>query len=200
MKKQSKSLLIAIAAFAVTATGVSAHTEMSILNDADLEDEQILAIEMARELREEGDLTGARDTLFAAGISEGVLKRIGKASRKSNNAVKEAVDNNDFDLFLEEVDGTPLAEEVTSEADFDLFVEAHELLKSGNFKEAKEIFDELGIERLQHQRHGNKKHRGSVFSELTDEQASAYEIAKEANDKGTMQSILEEAGLDCRAY
>ncbi len=60
---QSKSLLIAIAAFAVTATGVQAYGGMKILEKAGLSEEQISAFETARELRQSGDIAGARDAL-----------------------------------------------------------------------------------------------------------------------------------------
>ena len=49
---QSKSLLIAIAAFAVTTTGVQAYGGTKILNRAGLSENQIEAIEEARELKQ----------------------------------------------------------------------------------------------------------------------------------------------------
>lgn len=192
MKKQSKSLLIAVAAFAVTATGVSAHTGTRILNRAGLNDAQIAAIETARELREAGDLTGARDALVDAEISEDVLKKISKAARKTKSTIRQAIEDEDFETFVKEAEGTPLADQIVTEEDFQLFIEAHELQEAGEYEEAQEIFDELGIEKNLHQ-----NHRRYMLEELTDEQASAFETAKEANDKETMQSILEEAGIDC---
>lgn len=76
---QSKSLLIAIAAFAVTATGVQAYQGTKLLERAGLTEEQISAFETARELREAGNINAARDVLVEAGVDENVLESVREA-------------------------------------------------------------------------------------------------------------------------
>lgn len=126
MKKQSKSLLIAIAAFAVTTTGVSAHTGARVLNKAGLNDDQISAIETARELRKEGDLTKARDMLLEAGISENILKKIGQAAKQNK---VEKLDKGSLDDLTEEQ------------------INAFEAAKVANDKETmKSILEEAGFD------------------------------------------------------
>lgn len=77
---KSKPFLIAIAAFAVTATGAQAFGGTAVLERAGLTNRQIAAFEIAREKREAGDKEGARDVLFDAGIDETVLLQVQKAS------------------------------------------------------------------------------------------------------------------------
>jgi hypothetical protein len=61
--------------------------------------------------------------------------------------MKEIFESRDYDAFVEAVEGTPLQDAITSEADFEKFLEAHELRKEGDFEAAKELMDELGLER-----------------------------------------------------
>lgn len=192
---QSKSLLIAIAAFAVTTTGVSAYGGGSILNRADLTDEQRAAIEQARELRAEGELDAARDLLVEAGFDEDTLRSMHRARHEAHSEMREALQNNDYEAFLAAVEGTPLADIITSEADFEQFREAHELRKDGEWEEAEELFAELGIEHPMHDR-GKRHAKMHVLMQLSDEQKDAFMVAKQANDRATMQAILDEAGVE----
>lgn len=75
---QSKSILIAIAAFALTATGTQAFSGDALIK-AGLTDSQRAAFEAARELRAEGDTAAARDVLIEAGIDEKVLEQVRSA-------------------------------------------------------------------------------------------------------------------------
>lgn len=115
---QSKSFLMAVAAFAVTTTGVHAYGGSKILNKAGISEEQIVAFEEARELRRSGDIEAARDRLIEAGIDEGTLKKV---------------------------------------------------------------------------HHARKHHK--FLEDLTDEQRDAFRVAKQANDRATMQAIIDEAGI-----
>lgn len=194
---QSKSLLIAIAAFAVTTTGVSAFSG-GVLDRANLTEEQRVALEEAHELRQSGDKDAARDLLVEAGIDEEVLHSLREAAHEARSEMHEAVEAGDYERFKELVVDSPLADVITSEADFDLFVEAHELRAAGEYDEAKEILDELGIERPEH---GPKHGRGFGghhldLSSLTDEQREALQVARKANDRETVRAILEEAGIE----
>lgn len=79
---KSKPFLIAIAAFAVTASGVQAYGGTELLERAGLSEKQINAFETARERREAGDIVGARDVLIEAGIDEDVIHSVHKASKE----------------------------------------------------------------------------------------------------------------------
>lgn len=156
----AKALLIPIAAFAVTVTGASAFNS-EILEKAGLNSEQISAFEEAHELREEGDREGARDILTEAGLDEDTLKSIREAFQEERqtkrSAINEAVEDGDYDAFKEAVEGSPLADIITSEDDFELFKEAHEHREA-----AREIMDELGFEGKMNKAN-NGEHHGRKF-------------------------------------
>ena len=195
-----KPFLIAIAAFAVTATGVQAYQGTQILERAGLNDEQIEAFETARELREAGDFKAARDALLEAGVDEKALVSVHKAMHETRDAIRDAVDAEDYEAFVAAAAGTPLIEAVDSEANFKKFVEAHNLKEEGKWDEAKDILDELGIEPGEHRRgmgHGRgMMGRPDFLNDLTDEQREALEVAKQANDKDAVKAILKEAGIE----
>ena len=159
MNKTAKSLLIPIAAFAVTVTGVSAFNE-DVLEKAGLSKDQISAFEEAHELRKDGDKEGARDILMDAGIDLETMHNVREVMHKHREAMKndidEAIENNDYEAFLSAIEGSPLADIINSESDFELFKEAHELKMTGDHKEAHEIMEELGFE---HKMNGLGHHR-----------------------------------------
>ena len=184
---QSKSLLIAIAAFAVTTTGVSAYGN-SVINRAGLSKDQAVAIEEAHELRAAGNLLAARDRLAAAGINEEMLRSLHAAANEVRIAVHEAVEAGDYEAFQAAVADSPLADIITSEADFKQFREAHELRKQGMGSAAASLAGH---------HHGIAPERPWFHHiELTDDQRAAFQVAKQANDRATMQAILDEAGLE----
>jgi len=197
----SKSLLIAIAAFAVTATGAQAFVGSDVLLRAGLTSEQIVALEEARTLRKEGEVEKARDVLVEAGIDEEALAAVRKAAHAAREAMHQALEDGDYAAFKEAVKDTPLADIITTEADFELFAEAHELKRSGSEEEAQEIFDNLGLpergERDEHKGrgrgHGMMGGRGGHAS-FSDEQRDALRTARQANDRETVRAILDEAG------
>lgn len=191
---QSKSLLIAIAAFAVTTTGVNAYSGSKILNRANLTEEQRTAIVQAQELRAEGDVEGARDLLVEAGIDEQALRAMHRARYEAHNEMRQALAAGDYAAFKEAVADTPLADLITSEEDFAQFREAHELRRSGEAEEAEALFESLGIEHPPH-KSGKRHGKSHVFSQLSDEQREAFLVAKQANDRATMHAILDEAGV-----
>ena len=143
-----KALLIPIAAFAVTVTGVQAFNS-DVLERAGLDEEQISAFEEARGLREEGNRDGARDVLLDAGIDEGTMKSIREAMHQERDAMHDAMEtaleNNDYDAFKQAIEGSPLADIVTTQADFELFKEAHDHREA-----AHDIMTELGVQEGEH--------------------------------------------------
>lgn len=146
---QAKTLLIPIAAFALSATGVSAFNS-EVLQKAGLSQEQISAFETAHELRKEGDRDAARDVLTQAGIDLETMESVREVMHAHKDAMRtaidEAVESGDYEAFLKAIEGSPLADIVTSQDDFKLFAQAHELHEDGKHQEAREIMEELGFE------------------------------------------------------
>ena len=155
-----KHIIIPVAAFAVTATAASAfNADLLDQIDVDLTDTQVSALEEAHELRQEGaEKTEVRAVLEDAGLDRDKIQEVRAAVREVKEArraaVREAIENNDYEAFLEAVAGSPRAEVIDSEADFELLVEAHELRAAGDREGAREIMDELGLEKPED--HGHK--------------------------------------------
>ncbi len=61
-----------------------------------------------------------------------------------HEAVRVAVENNDYDAWSAAVVGTPRANKITVE-NFAKVVEAHNLRESGDYKSAKEVMKDLGM-------------------------------------------------------
>lgn len=158
----AKSLLIPVAAFAVTATSVSAFNP-DVLTKAGLSDQQISAFEEAHDLRHDGDRERAREVLVEAGIDmdtmENIREAMHEAKKAHREAMHEALETDDYEAFLEAIADSPLADIITSEADYELFKEAHELREAGEIDEAKAIMGELGFEPSEHMgKHGMRGH------------------------------------------
>lgn len=191
---QSKSLLIAVAAFAVTATGVHAYGGTAVLKRVGVSAEQASALEEAHQLRQAGDIAGARDVLIEAEITEETLRALRQAAKVQKDAVHQAVEAGDYEGFLAAIQDTPLADIITSEADFEIFKEAHELRQDGEWVASAELLSDLGLDASgKHPFHGRGQAR--LMAELTAEQREAFTVAKQGNDRATMQAILDEAGL-----
>jgi hypothetical protein len=193
---QSKSLLIAIAAFAVTATGVQAYGGAKLLKRAGLEDRQVSAIVTAQHLQASGDSDAARDVLVNAGVTGETLLKIHSASQQSKLEIHQSLETRDYASFSEIVADTPLAKRIISEANFMLLVQAHDLRLGGSMEESLDILDELGIEVTS----GNiyVPQRTNDFAMLTHEQKEVFQFALQSNDRATMQAVLDESGLDGR--
>lgn len=190
---QSKSLLIAIAAFAVTTTGVHAYAGTSILNRSGLSEEQKSAIVIAHELRETGDIVGARDVLVEAGIDEAALLSIRAARHAAMGEMHQALEDGDYEAFQQAIATSPLADIITSKEDFEQFREAHALRQEGEWGDAADLFIALGVE--PQGRHGHELRGMQRLSELSEGQRAAYSVATQANDRETQQAILDEAGV-----
>lgn len=194
----SKSLLIAIAAFAVTATGAQAFVGTNYLVQAGLSQSQVEAFTQARELRLKGKSDEARDLLLEAGLDEEALASLKAAAKAAHEAMHTAIESRDFSAFRLATEGTPLYDIITTEDDFELFVEAHEMRRDGRYDEAREIFDELGVparDKKGHHGRGHMMEHGLRHIELTDAQKDALRAARQANDKETIAAIMEEAGM-----
>ena len=199
MKTKSTSLFIAVAAFAVTASGVHAFSSPELLIKAGLSDDQVVAIQEAQELKATGDMAAAKETLEAAGITKETMRQIREVAKEAKQAVRDALEAGDYQAFKAVIVDSPLEELVTNEADFNQFMAAHELRREGDTDAARAIFTELGIDRSDHAHKYSKKHRGlqaEAREQLTDEQREALEIAHRANDKEAVRAIFAEAGIE----
>ncbi len=100
---KSKPFLLAVAAFALTASGVQAFGNAHMLQRAGLSQAQISAFEIAREKREAGDFDGARDVLVEAGVDEDLLKSVHKIAHQNQIRINHSlapVDHYDHILGL----------------------------------------------------------------------------------------------------
>ena len=198
----SKSLLIAIAALALTATGAQAFNGNALIT-AGLSLEQQAAFEVARELREEGDVTGARNVLVKAGIDEVAIEKVRSAMQAEreaeHKAIRAAIKADDFNAFTVAIKDSPLADLIITTEDFAAFKEAHVLMDSGDKIGAKAIFTELGLPETHHEKHGGGQGtmhgQVPVREELTDAQKQVFNVARQANDRDAMEAIMEEAGI-----
>jgi len=203
----SKSLLIAIAAFAVTTTGAHAYIGTKQLQRAGLSPEQVSAFVEARSLVESGDANKARDILLSAGVGEDAINRLAKAKNYSLEVLQVALDNNDFAAFRTAVEGTPLYDLILTEADFADFIAAHRMWQEGETKAARKAFGALGVDGqglrfYEHNRPpkqgsgaGMKYGRSPLWSELSLAEQAVYREALRANDKETALAILDKAGV-----
>jgi hypothetical protein len=146
---EAKALLIPLAAFALSATGVSAFNS-EILEKAGLTEAQISAFEEAHELRKDGDKEKARQVLQDAGIDLSTMESVRDAMHAYKETMRTAIDtavlNNDYQAFLKAIEGSPLADIITTEEEFKLFAQAHELHEEGEHQKAREIMEDLGVE------------------------------------------------------
>lgn len=198
---QSKSLLIAIAAFAVTTTGVHAYSGSKILSRSGLTDEQKEAFIEAEERKAIGDVAGARIVLAEAGIDKAVMQQVHQARHAAHAEMLAALQAGDFAAFTAAIADSPLADLITTEADFEQFKEAHELRSAGEFVEAADLFAGLGVAHSgKHPRPQSSQYSQSRLAELNDTQQEAFMVAKQANDRVTMRAILKEAGIDHRPH
>jgi hypothetical protein len=194
-----KTILIPLAAFAVTVTGASAFNS-DMLKRAGLNDDQIAAFEEAKELKESGDKEKARDVLIAAGVDEDVIKQVREAMREHADAVKEAIEDNDYSDFRVAVAGSPLADIINTEADFDRLVEAHEFMQSGDKEAAKDIFDDLGFPHWGFFGKFKTEHDFEFMSRFSNEQQAELREAMADGDKERVREIFAEAGVEWPAF
>lgn len=193
----SKSLFVAVAAFVVTATGVHAFGSTELLVKAGLSEDQVIAVQEAQELKATGDMDAAKATLESAGITRETMQQIREVAKEAKQAVRDAVDANDYGAFVTAVADSPLADVITTEAEFDQFVEAHELKESGDRDGAKEILEDLGVDTDKFGKsHSKRGLRAEARELLTDDQREALQVAHEANDREAVRAIFAEAGIE----
>jgi len=196
---QSKSLLIALAAFAVTTTGAQAHVSNKYFNQAGLTSSQVQALSQARNLRQKGEIEKARDVLMGAGVTQETIDSLRHATRSAQSDIDVAIEKEDFSSFRQAILGTPLYDIINTEADFAHFREVHALKAEGKYIEARELMSDLGFE-SKIQNRTNRFYRPERYVELSDNEKEAIGAAKQANDPQTVQAILKEAGFETNKH
>jgi nucleotide-binding universal stress UspA family protein len=104
----------------------------------------------AHKLREAGDMEGAKAIMEELGLPE-MGKGNGAMKNENMQAVKEALENNDYNAWLIVMEGSPKAEEIKAiidESNFDQIVKIHELMQAGDRDGALKIVEELGLSDL----------------------------------------------------
>ena len=119
-----------------------------------LSDTQLAALEEAHELRKSGDHDAAKLVIEDAGIDLSELREVKSELREERKelreSIKAAVDDGDYDEFVELAEGTKIGDVIENESDFEKLVEAHELREQGDREGSKEIIEELCFERPEH--------------------------------------------------
>ncbi|MAZ56700.1 hypothetical protein CL653_02835 [bacterium] len=158
--------MIPAAAFIVTATGVSAfNTDLLDKIDIDLTEEQISTLEELHENKPESR-EEAKEKLEAVGLTKEIMHElhgaVHEAHKEQHEAIKATIASRDYEAFKEVANGSPIAEMISTETEFNLLADAHEHMQSGDREEAREIFDELDIKgpghRLEHESRVHYKH------------------------------------------
>lgn len=167
-----KQIMIPVAAFALTVTGASAFSGNGWLKNVDLTDAQVSALEQAKEIRTSAH-DKAEQVLTDAGIDKEKMNEVRSAMHEGrmehHEAVETAIENNDYNAFVAAIRDTPLAEKITSRADFEKMVEAHTLKESGDREGARTIFKELGLERMNGNHGGLHKDGGRGMGRFSDD-------------------------------
>lgn len=138
-----------------------------------------------------------------------------------HDAVKAAIEANDYTAWVEAMSEHPKADEFVNEETFAVMVQAHELAQSGEKEAAKELLEENGIHRPGKRGHGPKsEHHEAVreaiesgdyeaWVEALSSHPNAEELISEENfatmqkahelmesgEKEAAKELLEEAGF-----
>lgn len=117
-----------------------------ILEELGLDLDQVKdQLEAAREVRviEHLEELVADGTITQEEADERLAKMAEREAR--HQAIKDAIENNDYTAWQAAIEGTPMAEQNLSATDFARLVEARTLAQSGDREAAKEIMQDLGI-------------------------------------------------------
>lgn len=129
-------------------------------HDLELTEEQQRALEVAKDLREQGDFEGARETLQEAGVFRGFGHRgiLHDEDTESTRAlVRSAIDANDYAAFVAATKDAPFSDTVTPEM-FAVLVEAHTLHESGDHDGARSLIESSGYTTLMGPFGGHRHH------------------------------------------
>ena len=102
----------------------------------------------AHNLMQNGDIDGAKVIFDELGVPAPKEGGHGRPNNENMEAVKSALENNDYNAWLEAISNMPNASEMTTvinESNFSKMVEIHTLMQAGDMEGAQKIADELGL-------------------------------------------------------
>lgn len=128
---------------------ISSDTPLGEIVDTE---EEFAQLQEMHELFQEGNVEEATEIREELGLPEHHKGPHGNNNGNGNGkhwnsekheAVKQAIEDNDYEAWKEAMGGMPGANEITEET-FSLIVEAHMLKENGQYEEAQEIWEEIG--------------------------------------------------------
>ncbi len=145
--RTNKILKIGLPALALTillsAGSVYASTENFTEKSTSLTPQQKEVLAEAKSLRDEGKVEEAQELLKESGIK---FRGHGKRHQENRPDIKEAIENQDYEQFLELTKNSPRHQKITEEQ-FNKMVEIHKIFESGDKEAAKEMMKELGFKK-----------------------------------------------------
>lgn len=144
MKSCTKKAAMIIPVLGVLTFGIIATASAAEFGEKpELTTDQQAAIEESMELRDQGLHEEARAVLEEANVPMQKNKRMKhKMDPERHEAVKAAVDANDYEAFLEAMADAPFVDKLTEEH-FNTMVEIHALREAGDKEAARELMKEL---------------------------------------------------------
>jgi len=159
---------------------------------ADFSEDQFNRLQQVHDLHEEGDHEEARELAEELGLERrGHMKK----GHEGMKAMHEALEAGDYDAWLELVsqkENSPFAD--FTEEDFNQLQKIHEFHQSGDHEGAKELAEELGLERPERGERGEEGKR-RPFSEFDQDVRQAIHEAIESGDYETFSSLVEGSEL-----
>jgi len=116
----------------------------------EVKQERQVVMKQAKTLREAGKLDEARQLLRDSGIKFRPFQRRPRPEKRQ--AIKTALDNNDYQAFVTATADAPFASKITPEI-FAKMIEARTLRQAGDQAGAKAIMDQIGIRPPMHKAH-----------------------------------------------
>lgn len=105
-------------------------------------------------------------------------------------AVKTAIENKDFAAFQAAIKETPLAETITTQEQFDKFIQMHTLREEWKTEEAQAIADELGLPEMKGKgMRGDPAKMEAVKTAITANDFTAFQTAIAADANSPLASI-----------
>ncbi len=164
----------------------SAYGRLGGDHNANLTDAQKEIINQAQALRKQGDFDGAKTLMENSGLFNV------KMNGPKMDAVQKAIDDNDYQAFLDATKDHPGQQNITEDI-FAKMVEANNLRKSGDVGGANALMKEIGfgpINRGERPESNGKNHLGrdmsAVKTAIENDDYQAFLDATKDTDKGQM--------------
>ena len=183
--------MIPLAAVMVMGMGTGSVLAVKQTHRQNFSEEQLQILEQARELFQSGNRAAGEALLEEAGIEKPQKRSKGNhASQDDREAVKVALDANDYEAFIAVAQDGPFGDDVTEEI-FEVLVEAHQLRQEGDREGARDVIEDAGIERGPR---GDKDRGQRSFSQLTEEQQEVVRAL--GNDREAIKAYFEDEGIE----